>query len=81
MRQYIDLITNEIDHKSEFVKQAYHQGENSNLPFWRDSTGNEVDLLHTVGEKQYAFEIILHLRRGLLIWIGKKSAKAVCNRV
>ncbi len=55
MRQYIDLITNEIDHKSEFVKQAYHQGENSNLPFWRDSTGNEVDLLHTVGENNICF--------------------------
>jgi len=42
---------------NEFVKQAYHQGESPNLSFWRDSTGNEVDLLHTVGEKQYAFEI------------------------
>jgi len=42
---------------NEFVKQAYHQGESPNLSFWRDSTGNEVDLLHPVGEKQYAFEI------------------------
>ena len=31
--------------------------EEPGLSFWRDSTGNEVDLLRMVGGKQYAYEI------------------------
>ena len=42
---------------NEFVKMAYNKGEDPNLSFWRDSTGNEVDLLLTEGGKQYAYEI------------------------
>lgn len=30
---------------NEFVKASYNIGEEPNLTFWRDSTGNEVDLL------------------------------------
>lgn len=42
---------------NEFIKEAYNKGEEPNLTFWRDSTGNEVDLLRTVDGKQYAYEI------------------------
>ena len=41
----------------EFIKEAYNKGEEPNLTFWRDSTGNEVDLLRTMEGKQYAYEI------------------------
>ena len=42
---------------NEFVKETYNKGEDTNLSFWRDSTGNEVDLLRTIEGKQYAYEI------------------------
>ncbi|WP_195209746.1 MULTISPECIES: ATP-binding protein [Bacteroides] len=42
---------------NEFIKEAYNKGEEPNLSFWRDSTGNEVDLLRTVEGNQYAYEI------------------------
>lgn len=42
---------------NEFSKEAYNKGKEPNLSFWRDSTGNEVDLLRTVKGKQYAYEI------------------------
>lgn len=42
---------------NEFIKKSYNQGEEPSLTFWRDSTGNEVDLLHTIEGKQYAYEI------------------------
>ena len=42
---------------NEFIKEAYNEGKESNFAFWRDSTGNEVDLLRTVEGKQYAYEI------------------------
>lgn len=42
---------------NEFIKEAYNKGKEPNLSFWRDSTGNEVDLLRTVEGKQYAYEI------------------------
>lgn len=42
---------------NEFIKKAYNKGEEPNLTFWRDSTGNEIDLLYTEGNKQFAFEI------------------------
>ena len=42
---------------NEFVKQAYNKGEEPNLTFWRDSTGNEVDLLQYIDGKPYAYEI------------------------
>lgn len=42
---------------NEFIKEAYNKGEEPNLTFWRDSTGNEIDLLRTEGGKQYAYEI------------------------
>ena len=42
---------------NEFIKEAYNKGVEPNLTFWRDSIGNEVDLLRTEGGKQYAYEI------------------------
>ncbi len=42
---------------NNFVKNAYNKGENPNITFWRDSTGNEVDLLIKTGDKQNAYEI------------------------
>lgn len=42
---------------NEFIKTAYNRGEEPNLTFWRDSTGNEVDLLQYINGKQYAYEI------------------------
>lgn len=42
---------------NEFIKESYNKGEEPNLTFWRDSTGNEVDLLRTIEGKQYAYEI------------------------
>lgn len=42
---------------NEFIKEAYNKGEEPSLTFWRDSTGNEVDLLRTTEGKQYAYEI------------------------
>ena len=42
---------------NEFIKEEYNKGAEPNLTFWRDSTGNEIDLLRTEGGKQYAYEI------------------------
>ncbi len=42
---------------NEFTKDAYNQGENPNLSFWRDNKGNEIDLIKSVGTSQFAFEI------------------------
>ena len=42
---------------NEFIKSSYNRGEEPSLTFWRDSTGNEVDLLQYVNGKQYAYEI------------------------
>lgn len=42
---------------NEFIKSAYNKGAEPNLTFWRDSTGNEVDLLQRTNGLQYAYEI------------------------
>ena len=42
---------------NEFVKEAYNKGMNPDITFWRDSTGNEVDLLLYVDGKPHAYEI------------------------
>lgn len=42
---------------NEFIKQSYHHGEVPDVRFWRDSTGNEVDLLQYVDGQAYAYEI------------------------
>ena len=42
---------------NEFIKSSYNRGEEPSLTFWRDSTGNEVDLLQYVNGRPYAYEI------------------------
>lgn len=42
---------------NEFIKESLNKGEEPNLTFWRDSTGNEIDLLQTIAGKQNAYEI------------------------
>ena len=42
---------------NEFIKKSLNTGKEPELTFWRDSTGNEVDLLNLVEGKQNAWEI------------------------
>ena len=42
---------------SECVKNFYSQGKEANIYFWRDSNGNEVDLLVEDGVNLRAYEI------------------------
>ena len=42
---------------NEFIKRNYHRGIEPELTFWRDSSGNEVDLLQYAGGKPHAYEI------------------------
>ena len=42
---------------SELLKQRYETGQPSNLFFWRDRTGNEVDVLADTGAKLVPLEI------------------------
>ncbi len=41
----------------EFVKQRYNDGRPAGLSFWRDNTGNEVDLLFETGTRLQPVEI------------------------
>ena len=41
----------------EFVKNAYNNGKSGNLTFYRDSNGNEIDLLVAKGGSYTAIEI------------------------
>ncbi len=42
---------------SELLKYRFNQGKRSNLYFWRDKTGNEIDVLIDQGEKLFPIEI------------------------
>lgn len=42
---------------NEFIKKAWHSGLEPDLRFWRDSQGNEVDLLVYEGDLPRAYEI------------------------
>ena len=42
---------------SELLKYRFNQGKRSNLFFWRDKTGNEVDVLLDQGERLFPVEI------------------------
>lgn len=42
---------------NEFIKRSYNQGLQPDLTFWRDSTGNEIDLIEYKNGKRKAFEI------------------------
>lgn len=42
---------------NEFIKKAWNQGNETDLRFWRDSQGNEVDLLVYNEDRPSAYEI------------------------
>jgi len=42
---------------NEFIKEALNVGMEPELTFWRDKTGNEIDLLQHAGDRQIAYEI------------------------
>ena len=42
---------------NQFVKSAFNAGEEPDLSFWRDSQGNEIDLLVNRGHNRKAYEI------------------------
>lgn len=42
---------------SELVKARFHRGLPSNLYFWRDRSGNEIDVLIEVADKLYPIEV------------------------
>ncbi|MBR1652373.1 MAG: ATP-binding protein [Alloprevotella sp.] len=42
---------------NEFLKDAWHNGHDADLRFWRDSQGNEVDLLKYEGDRVTAYEV------------------------
>lgn len=42
---------------NEFIKKAWNEGRETDLRFWRDNQGNEVDLLVYDGDKPLAYEI------------------------
>ncbi len=68
---------------SEFIKARYNQGLTSNLYFWRDRTGNEIDLLVETAEKLRPVEIksgqtiTQDYCKGLQKWISLAGDKAV----
>ncbi len=41
----------------EIVKYRFHHGKRNNLFFYRDSNGNEVDILYQQGQKVFPIEI------------------------
>jgi predicted AAA+ superfamily ATPase len=41
----------------EFLKNRYNQGKTNNLSFWRDNTGNEIDLVMETGNVLHPVEI------------------------
>lgn len=41
----------------EFLKYRFNQGKKNNLNFYRDSTGNEVDIIYNVAQKMLAVEV------------------------
>jgi predicted AAA+ superfamily ATPase len=73
---------------NRFVKHSFNKGETPCLSFWRDKTGNEIDLLHQNNNKQYAYEIkagatySLDFFKGLSLWANLSGASIEqCNAV
>lgn len=42
---------------NEKIKQCYNKGNDANVAFWRDSHGNEVDLIEHIDGEDYIYEI------------------------
>lgn len=71
-----------------FVKNAFNQAKQPNLSFWRDSKGNEVDLINSADGQQIAYEIksgktfSTDYAKSLLYWARLSGAKPTeCNVV
>ena len=71
---------------NEFVKKSLNEGHEPQLSFWRDKTGNEVDLIEQIGATQMGYEIksgatfSLDYFKGLRYWANHSQAKAEeCN--
>ena len=41
----------------DFLKRRYNNGQTNNLFFWRDNTGNEIDLLIEINNRRVPVEI------------------------
>jgi hypothetical protein len=67
---------------NEFIKGFLHNGKEPQLTFWRDSTGNEVDLLISEKGRQKAYEIKSGATyssddfKGIRVWAKLSGAKA-----
>lgn len=66
---------------TDVLKSQFNAGKNGgNLSFWRDSNGNEVDLLLSEGQEQFAYEIKSGATfnsdyfKGLDYWAGLSGA-------
>lgn len=72
---------------NEFVKKRLNVGRSANFSFWRDSNGNEVDLLVPDADGQFAYEIKSGATfksdffTGLDYWAKLSSADAVHKAV
>lgn len=71
---------------NEFVKKSLNIGNEPQLSFWRDKTGNEVDLIQQIGGKQYGYEIksgatfSTDYFKGLRYWAKHSGAETdACN--
>ncbi len=67
---------------NEFMKEFYNRGEEPAITFWRDKTGNEVDLLLQDADYQTAYEIksgetfSVDYFRGISYWSKLSGATA-----
>ncbi len=65
---------------NELIKQRFNIGRDANFTFWRDSNGNEVDIIRTEATEQFAYEIksgaTFHTNflNGLKYWAGLSGA-------
>lgn len=73
---------------NEFLKRGYNHGVQPDLSFWRDSSGNEIDLLSGTEEKErLAFEIksgatfSKEYFKGLNYWSGLSGADSTHKTV
>ncbi len=69
---------------NELIKQRYNAGAEANLTFWRDSNGNEVDVIQNIAGKQLAYEIKSGATynkdylKGLKYWSNLSGAEPEC---
>ncbi len=73
---------------NEFIKYSLNKGVEPQLSFWRDSTGNEVDLIDLGSGKQIAYEIksgatfTTDYFKGLKVWSKLSETRNTdCNLI